>query len=221
MPARPHIVHHPSVDVERSQALRTSQAPGILLGWYLRLHPPRSCWYLRLHPPRLCLPRKILMGLYAGFFVTIFRLEETSHGLRKTPLFSTLVHRFDRCPGARRLHRETLRTQCPGRGSPPRELRVDREHHEVCPESAWQLPRTPPLMAGSVHHPSTSDPAAVADDIASGIRSITQSLGRRGAVVGLSGGVDSAVTAALCVRALGKESVLAVLTPSASHRPKP
>ena len=74
-------------------------------------------------------------------------------------------------------------------------------------------------MAGSV--PSLDiDPAAVADDIASGIRSITQSLGRRGAVVGLSGGVDSAVTAALCVRALGKESVLAVLTPERESSPE-
>ena len=33
-------------------------------------------------------------------------------------------------------------------------------------------------------------------------------LKRRGAVVGLSGGIDSSVVAALCVRALGKERVL-------------
>ena len=36
---------------------------------------------------------------------------------------------------------------------------------------------------------------------------------RRGAVVGLSGGVDSSVTAAICARALGKEKVFGVLMP--------
>lgn len=38
-------------------------------------------------------------------------------------------------------------------------------------------------------------------------------LRRSGAVVGLSGGVDSSVTAALCVEALGKKRVLGVLMP--------
>lgn len=38
-------------------------------------------------------------------------------------------------------------------------------------------------------------------------------LHRRGAVVGISGGVNSAVVAALCVRALGKERVLGLLMP--------
>lgn len=38
-------------------------------------------------------------------------------------------------------------------------------------------------------------------------------LAREGAVVGVSGGVDSAVVAALCVRALGRDAVLAVLMP--------
>ncbi|CEJ12267.1 NH(3)-dependent NAD(+) synthetase [bacterium YEK0313] len=38
-------------------------------------------------------------------------------------------------------------------------------------------------------------------------------LGRRGAVVGLSGGVDSSVVAALCVRAFGREKVLGLLMP--------
>jgi NAD+ synthase len=40
-----------------------------------------------------------------------------------------------------------------------------------------------------------------------------------GAVVGLSGGIDSAVVAALCVRALGKEKVLGLLMPE--ERPEP
>lgn len=42
--------------------------------------------------------------------------------------------------------------------------------------------------------------------------------GASGVVVGLSGGVDSSVACALCVRALGKEGVLAALLPS-KHTP--
>lgn len=42
---------------------------------------------------------------------------------------------------------------------------------------------------------------------------------RRGAVVGLSGGIDSAVTAALCVRALGKERVLGLILPEKESDP--
>lgn len=38
-------------------------------------------------------------------------------------------------------------------------------------------------------------------------------LKRRGAVLGLSGGIDSSVVASLCVRALGKERVLGLLMP--------
>ncbi|GAA4703233.1 NAD(+) synthase [Brevibacillus fulvus] len=38
-----------------------------------------------------------------------------------------------------------------------------------------------------------------------------------GAVVGISGGIDSAVTAALCVRALGKERVIGVWMPAYSQ----
>jgi len=38
-------------------------------------------------------------------------------------------------------------------------------------------------------------------------------LRRRGAVVGLSGGIDSSVVAALCTRALGKDKVLGLLMP--------
>lgn len=40
--------------------------------------------------------------------------------------------------------------------------------------------------------------------------------GLQGAVVGISGGIDSAVTAALCVRALGKDRVIGVWLPAYS-----
>jgi NAD+ synthase len=42
---------------------------------------------------------------------------------------------------------------------------------------------------------------------------VLKQLRRRGAVLGLSGGVDSSVVAALCVRALGARNVLAILMP--------
>lgn len=42
---------------------------------------------------------------------------------------------------------------------------------------------------------------------------VFQTMRKRGAVVGISGGIDSAVVAALCARALGKERVLGLFTP--------
>lgn len=42
---------------------------------------------------------------------------------------------------------------------------------------------------------------------------------RRGAVVGLSGGIDSAVTAEICVRALGKEKVFGLMLPENESNP--
>jgi NAD+ synthase len=50
------------------------------------------------------------------------------------------------------------------------------------------------------------------------IRRVVARSGANGVVVGLSGGVDSAVVFALCVRALGRENVLAALLPS-KHTP--
>jgi NAD+ synthase len=58
------------------------------------------------------------------------------------------------------------------------------------------------------------DAPAVATTVAEAIRQqVMQTLRRRGAVVGLSGGIDSSVVAALCVKALGKERVLGVFMP--------
>jgi NAD+ synthase len=58
------------------------------------------------------------------------------------------------------------------------------------------------------------DPAAEAERISSAIRKqVFGNLRRRGAVLGLSGGIDSSVTAALCVRALGRERVLGLFLP--------
>lgn len=53
-----------------------------------------------------------------------------------------------------------------------------------------------------------------ADKIAQGIRDVLgRTLHRRGLVIAVSGGVDSAVCAALCVRAVGAKKVFALLLP--------
>ncbi len=54
---------------------------------------------------------------------------------------------------------------------------------------------------------------AVEDRITSFIRDCVESSGSKGVVLGLSGGVDSSVVAFLCVKALGRERVLANIMP--------
>jgi NAD+ synthase len=64
------------------------------------------------------------------------------------------------------------------------------------------------------------DAEAVAQTIASTVRGqVLKDLRRRGVVLGLSGGVDSSVVAALCVRALGPNKVLGVLMPERDNDP--
>jgi NAD+ synthase len=54
----------------------------------------------------------------------------------------------------------------------------------------------------------------VADELVEKLRDATvRELRKRGAIVGLSGGIDSSVTTALCARAFGAERTLAVLMP--------
>jgi NAD+ synthase len=51
-------------------------------------------------------------------------------------------------------------------------------------------------------------------EIVAFIRRVVKDSGAKGVVLGLSGGVDSAVVGALCVKALGKERVTVLLLPS-------
>jgi len=58
------------------------------------------------------------------------------------------------------------------------------------------------------------DAAAETDRIVASLRkSLSKDLKRRGLVLGLSGGIDSSVTAALAVRAIGRERVFGILMP--------
>jgi NAD+ synthetase len=59
-----------------------------------------------------------------------------------------------------------------------------------------------------------SDEAAVLDALALGIRDYAARCGLGKAILGLSGGIDSALVACLAVRALGEENVLAIGMPS-------
>lgn len=64
------------------------------------------------------------------------------------------------------------------------------------------------------------DPEAVSAEVTGFIRdSVKDFYGRRGIVIGLSGGLDSAVCAALAVRAVGKERVFGVLLPEKDSNP--
>ena len=64
------------------------------------------------------------------------------------------------------------------------------------------------------------DPSVEVSRICDFIRQMTfKNFKRKGAVVGLSGGVDSAVVAELCVKALGNEKVLGLLLPEKESNP--
>jgi NAD+ synthase len=65
------------------------------------------------------------------------------------------------------------------------------------------------------------DAEAAMNEIASAVQDqVLRVLRRRGVVVGLSGGIDSSVVAALCVRALGRERVLGIFMPEADSDPE-
>jgi NAD+ synthase len=68
-------------------------------------------------------------------------------------------------------------------------------------------------VAQTLLSPVSFDPAEAVDTLASEIGDAIRTLGRRGAVVAVSGGVDSGVVAALCARALGPQRLLCLRLP--------
>jgi len=71
------------------------------------------------------------------------------------------------------------------------------------------------VMKGEEDRPQVKDKMSLIHDaIVLGVKDYFGKLGFKKAILGLSGGIDSAVTAALAVRALGKENVRVVLMPS-------
>ncbi|NTV99697.1 MAG: NAD(+) synthase [Oscillochloris sp.] len=69
-------------------------------------------------------------------------------------------------------------------------------------------------------HVLTLDPEAETEHIVSVMRkTIQQDFRRRGAIVGLSGGIDSATVLGLTVKAFGSERVLAVMMPEQASSP--
>jgi NAD+ synthase len=64
------------------------------------------------------------------------------------------------------------------------------------------------------------DPARETERITAGIRDqVFKQLKRKGAVIGVSGGVDSSVVAFLCARALGEDRVFLLFTPETDSSP--
>ncbi len=71
------------------------------------------------------------------------------------------------------------------------------------------------VLAGErVHEQPKEKTELIHDAIITGIRDYFNKLGFKKAILGLSGGIDSAVTAVMAVRALGNENVRGVLMPS-------
>jgi NAD+ synthase (glutamine-hydrolysing) len=82
----------------------------------------------------------------------------------------------------------------------------------------WQQSTGNSQPATSLPPPATSHPPPISlihDALVLGIRDYFAKLGFKKAVLGLSGGIDSALVLCLAVEALGKDHVLSVLLPSA------
>ena len=76
-----------------------------------------------------------------------------------------------------------------------------------------------PPAAEPAANPLDINPELVTDILVRFLREELRSAGFARAVIGMSGGIDSAVSAALAVRALGAEEVLAVMMPYRTSNP--
>ena len=62
------------------------------------------------------------------------------------------------------------------------------------------------------------EPEELASSLVEFIKVYVKKLEREGVIIGLSGGIDSAVIAALCKRAVGAENTLALILPEKDSR---
>ena len=67
---------------------------------------------------------------------------------------------------------------------------------------------------GAMHDVSKEEEESVFKALVMGIRDYTEKCGFRKVVLGLSGGIDSSITAVIACRALGEENVIGVMMPS-------
>lgn len=84
-------------------------------------------------------------------------------------------------------------------------------------EEDFQVYELKKVMAGEVYNGPTNSRTEIAmihDALVMGIKNYFKKLGFTKAILGLSGGIDSAVTAALAATALGHENVYNILMPS-------
>jgi NAD+ synthase (glutamine-hydrolysing) len=128
--------------------------------------------------------------------------------LARAPQFSEhlLIADIDLGASARRRLAEPLSRRLPG--APP-----ERTTRIVARAPAT---RPPPAVARAA---ALSDEAEVWAALCLGIRDYVDKNGFPGVLIGLSGGIDSALTAALAVEALGSERVTGVALPSAHSSP--
>ena len=64
------------------------------------------------------------------------------------------------------------------------------------------------------------DPVKEVEEITSRLKeSVAKKLKKRGAIIGISGGIDSSIVLALCAKAFGPERVLGVMMPESDSNP--
>ena len=102
-------------------------------------------------------------------------------------------HRLDRRPRADRLHRGALRDRDRRRGGPSREPRLDREHRPLRRREDRRGGAERCRLAAVAASAPARRRGRTVDEIVERLREVVdRDLRRRGAVVGLSGGIDSA-----------------------------
>ncbi len=109
----------------------------------------------------------------------------------------------------------------PARGAPPEKQSAPTrrlDHHQSPPSAPAPFPLSRATDAGGPP-PLDIEPALVADWLVQFIREETRARGFERAIVGISGGVDSAVTALLAAQALGPKNVVGVRLPYRTSSP--